>query len=124
MLSLKVAICWLHWTMRLHFGMRWGPVIADVLAGKIHPKVAAVLPPLLTLQLNAIRIADVAQQLAAFERQSKLDQQSKLGDGTSDDPAPACDQNSGSGATNDQTGERWQGTKPNGFTHGSNMNKQ
>jgi hypothetical protein len=61
-----------------------GRLIADVLAGKIDPKVAAVLPPLLTLQLNAIRVADVARQLAAVEQQSKLERQSKLGDGTSE----------------------------------------
>jgi len=72
-----------------------GRVIADVLTGKIHPKVAAVLPPLLILQLNAIRVADVARQLAAVEQQSKLKQQSKLRDGTSDDPAAARDQDSG-----------------------------
>jgi hypothetical protein len=44
-------------------------LIADVIAGKIPPKVAAVLPRLLILQLNAIRVADVARQLAAVAQE-------------------------------------------------------
>jgi hypothetical protein len=66
----------------------------DVSAGKINPRVAAVLVSLLNQQMRAIYTADIEQRLARLE-------QSKLGDGTSDDPAAACDQDRGSGATND-----------------------
>ena len=89
----------------------------DVSAGKIHPRIASVLVSLLNQQMRAIYTADIEQRLAALERQSKLE------DGTSDDPAIACDQSSGSGAVNDQTGERWQGTKADGLTDGSKINE-
>jgi hypothetical protein len=52
----------------------------DVTAGKIHPRVAAVLVSLLNLQMRAIYTADLEQRLAKLE-------QSKLRDGTSDKPA-------------------------------------
>jgi hypothetical protein len=66
-----------------------GRLIADVIAGKIHPRVAAGLAPLINLQLHAITIADLEQRLA------KLVQQSKLRDGTSHEPSVASDQSSG-----------------------------
>lgn len=46
-------------------------LIADVYAGKIHPKIAAGLTPLLNLQLRAITIADLAnieRRFAELER--------------------------------------------------------
>lgn len=55
-----------------------GRLIADVIAGKVHPRIAAVLPPLINLQLQAINIADLEQRLAKLE-------QSKLRDSTFDE---------------------------------------
>jgi len=57
----------------------------DVIAGKIPPKVAAVLVSLLNLQLHAIRPADLEQQLA------RLEQQSNLTDSTANEPTAADD---------------------------------
>lgn len=54
-----------------------GRVIADVIAGKVHPRIAASLAPLMNLQLHAITIAHLEQRMAKLE-------QSKLGDGTSE----------------------------------------
>jgi hypothetical protein len=65
-------------------------LFADARAGKVSHRVAASLVPLLNLQMQAIKTADLEQRLA------KLEQQSKLRDGTSDDPAAARDQDSGS----------------------------
>jgi hypothetical protein len=62
-----------------------GRLIADVIAGKVHPRVAAGLAPLMNLQLHAIKTADLEQRLA------KLEQESKLRDGTSNEPAAAGD---------------------------------
>ena len=61
----------------------------DVMAGKVHPRVAAVLVSLLSLQMRAIYTADLEQRLA------KLEQQSRLTDGTSKEPSVASDQNGG-----------------------------
>ena len=69
-----------------------GRLIVDVIAGKVHPRVAAGVAPLMNLQLHAIRTADFEQRLA------KLEQQSKLRDGTSDEAAAVRDQDSGSRA--------------------------
>jgi hypothetical protein len=68
-----------------------GRLIADVIAGKVHPRIAAVLPPLMNLQLQAINIADLEQRLAKLE-------QSKLRDGTPDEPATGRDRDRESGA--------------------------
>jgi hypothetical protein len=42
-------------------------LIADVYAGKLQPKVAASLAPLLNLQLRAIETADLEQRVAKIE---------------------------------------------------------
>ena len=68
-----------------------GRLIADVIAGNIHPRVAAGLAPLMNLQLHAITIADLEQRMAKLE-------QSKLRDSTSHESAAARDQDSGSRA--------------------------
>jgi hypothetical protein len=68
-----------------------GRLIADVIAGQVHPRIAAVLPPLMNLQLQAINIADLEQRLAKLE-------QSKLRDGTPDEPATGRDRDRESGA--------------------------
>jgi hypothetical protein len=60
-------------------------LIADVIAGKVHPRIAAGLAPLMNLQLHAIKTADLEQRLA------KLEQQSELRDGHSDELADAGD---------------------------------
>jgi len=67
----------------------------DVTAGKIHPRVAAVLVSLLNLQMRAICTADLEQRLAKLE-------QSKLRDSTSNELITTHDQESGSRAA---TGE-------------------
>ena len=43
-------------------------LIADVYAGKMQPKMAAGLAPLMNLQLRAIETADLEQRLAELER--------------------------------------------------------
>ena len=43
-------------------------LIANVLAGRIKPRIAAVLTPLLNLQLRAIETTDVARRLAEVEK--------------------------------------------------------
>ena len=74
-------------------------MIADVLAGKLHPRVAACLTPLMKLLLHAIETADLEQRLA------KLEQQKKLRDSASDEPAAARDQDSESRAATGEVGE-------------------
>ena len=44
-------------------------VIADLYAGKLHPRVAAGLGPLLNLQLRAIEKTDVERRIADIEAQ-------------------------------------------------------
>lgn len=44
-------------------------LIADVYAGKMNPKTAAGLAPLLNLQLRAIETTDLERRLAEVERQ-------------------------------------------------------
>jgi hypothetical protein len=73
-------------------------LIADVLAGKTQPRIAASLAPLMNLQLQAIKTADIEQRLA------KLEQQSKLRDGSSHEFAAARDQDDGSGAASRKVG--------------------
>jgi hypothetical protein len=46
-----------------------GRLIADVYAGKLHPRVAASLAPLMNLQLRAIEMTDLDQRLAKLEKQ-------------------------------------------------------
>lgn len=60
-------------------------LIADVIAGKVHPRVASGLAPLMNLQLQAIKTADFEQRLA------KLEHQSKLSDDAFDKPSAARD---------------------------------
>jgi hypothetical protein len=64
-------------------------LLTDVMAGKVHPRVAAGLAPLMNLLLHAIKTADLEQRLA------KLEQQLKLREGTSDEPTAEGDQNGG-----------------------------
>jgi len=71
----------------------------DVIAGKIQPKVAAVLVSLLNLQLHAIRPADMEQQLA------RLEQQSKLTDSSANEPKAADDREHESRAASGEPGE-------------------
>lgn len=56
-----------------------GRLIADVYAGKLHPRIAAGLAPLINLQLRAIEGVDFEQRVAEFEKrltrtESKLNQ--------------------------------------------------
>jgi hypothetical protein len=44
-------------------------VIVDVYAGKLHPRVAASLAPLLGLQLRAIETTDLVRRVAKLEEQ-------------------------------------------------------
>jgi hypothetical protein len=44
-------------------------LFADVRAGKLHPRTAASLVPLMNLQLHAISAADIEQRLAKVEKQ-------------------------------------------------------
>ncbi len=44
-------------------------LIADVYAGKIHPRIATSLATLLNLQLRAIETTDLARRVAELERQ-------------------------------------------------------
>ncbi len=78
-------------------------LIADVIAGKVHPRVAAGLAPLMNLQLHAIKTADLEQRLA------KLEQQSKLRDITSYEPGAACDQDNRSRAATGEVGAAVEG---------------
>lgn len=43
-------------------------LIADVYAGKVHPKIAAGIAPLMSLQLQAIETADLERRLASVEK--------------------------------------------------------
>jgi hypothetical protein len=43
-------------------------LIADVYAGKIHPRIASGLTPLMNLQLRAIEITDLERRLAKLEK--------------------------------------------------------
>jgi len=43
-------------------------LIADVYAGKLHPRIAAGLAPLLNLQLRAIETTDLERRLAKLEK--------------------------------------------------------
>src|ERR1700758_4904463 len=43
-------------------------LITDVYSGKLHPKIAAGLAPLLQLQLRALGEADIERRLAKLER--------------------------------------------------------
>jgi len=43
-------------------------LIADVYAGRIHPRIASGLAPLLNLQLRAIETTDLEQRIARLEK--------------------------------------------------------
>jgi hypothetical protein len=45
-----------------------GRLIADVYAGKLHPRIAAGLAPLMNLQLRTIETADLQQRLVRVEK--------------------------------------------------------
>jgi hypothetical protein len=45
-------------------------LIADVYAGKIHPRIATGLAPLLSLQLRAIETTDLARRIVLLEKDS------------------------------------------------------
>jgi len=60
-------------------------MISDVYSGKLHPRTAADLAPLLQLQLRAIEKTDFEQRLAKLEKQlvrlkEKLDQAAQEGE--------------------------------------------
>jgi hypothetical protein len=44
-------------------------LVADVYAGKLQPRVAAGMAPLLNLQLQAIKATDVEHRMAALEKE-------------------------------------------------------
>ena len=69
-------------------------LIADVHTGKIHPRIAAGLAPLLNLQLRAIETADLEQRLAKLEKIStKLEaDRAKKGDVQPPNLWPAANQ--------------------------------
>jgi hypothetical protein len=46
-------------------------LIEDVYSGKLHPKIAASLAPLLSLQLRAIETTDMEQRLEKLEKESE-----------------------------------------------------
>jgi len=79
---------------------------ADARAGKVSYRDAASLVPLLNLQMQAIKTADLEPRLA------NLEQQSKLRDSNSDEPAAARDQHSGYRAASGEIGEA--GAEPEG----------
>ena len=59
-------------------------LIADVYAGKVHPRIAAGLAPLMNLQLRAIETADFELRVAKLERrleqaEDKLNRVAALG---------------------------------------------
>ena len=86
---------------------------ADVLSGKLRARIPAGLAPLMNLLLHAIKTADLEQRLV------KLEQQSKLTDGTSDEPTAAGDQDSGPRAAG--VGEK--ATEADGLPHRLDINK-
>jgi hypothetical protein len=45
-------------------------LIADVYAGRIHPRIATGLAPLLNLQLRAIETSDLERRIAKVEKLS------------------------------------------------------
>lgn len=81
-----------------------GRVFVDVLAGKIHPKVAAVLPPLLNLLLHGIHTADL-EGLAKLEQGLAKLKQSKLAASTANEPTTVDDQERESKAASGEFGE-------------------
>ena len=48
-------------------------VIADVYSGKLNPRIASSLAPLLSLQLRAIDSSEMERRLAALEKQTAED---------------------------------------------------
>jgi hypothetical protein len=71
----------------------------DVIAGKVPPRVAAVLVSLLNLQMRAIYIADLEPRLA------RLEQQPNLTDSTANEPTTVDDQERESKAASGEFGE-------------------
>jgi hypothetical protein len=49
-------------------------LIADVYAGKLNPRVAAGLAPLMSLQLHAIKTTDLERRIAEMENRFQADQ--------------------------------------------------
>jgi hypothetical protein len=56
------------WTTRWRCGTRWTRLIADVYGGKVHPRIAAGLAPLLSMQLRAIETTDLERRMARLEK--------------------------------------------------------
>lgn len=48
-------------------------MIADVYAGKTHPRIAAGLAPLMTLQLRAIETSDFERRITELQKQLAVD---------------------------------------------------
>jgi hypothetical protein len=57
-------------------------LITDVYSGKLHPKIAAGLAPLLQLQLRALGEADIERRLAKLERLIVRREQKSKSDGS------------------------------------------
>lgn len=49
-------------------------LIDDVISGRLHPRVAAAVTPLLNLQLRAIEISDVERRLEELGKRTEADQ--------------------------------------------------
>jgi hypothetical protein len=61
-------------------------LIADVYSGKLHPRIATGLAPLLNLQLRAIETTDVQRRLADLERRFTERDPDRNGGGSEPDP--------------------------------------
>jgi general stress protein YciG len=95
-------------------------LVADVYAGRLHPRIAAGLAPLMNLQLRAIETTNIEQRLTKLEKRLG-EADGELDDNTQGpvlerrdprvDPVPA-----------NPVAEK--GVKANGFADGSNINKE
>ena len=64
-------------------------LIADVYAGKLHPRIVTGLAPLLSLQLRAIQITNLEERIAKLERsRSELPTSDPAGEGRVKQEAP------------------------------------
>ena len=64
-------------------------LIHDVLSGKLHPRTAAGLAPLLSLQLRAIETTDHERRLKALEKPGEAEAHPKEDLGETEDEPPA-----------------------------------
>ncbi len=60
------------WTMQSRSGTRVARLIADVYTGRIHPRIAAGLAPLLNLQLRAVETANAIDTTNLEKRVAEL----------------------------------------------------